>query len=174
VGPLLLLAGVSLALAQLFRASIPWPVAYRALFEEMAFRYGVDENLLHALAWHESDFNPNAIGAKNTNGTQDFGLFQINTANWPALGITGSNWKDPRESTRAAAMLLHSIASAHPGLSIMDTISVYNAGGSKVAGRVGGAKQQNDADGGFINPTYVADVYGKYLMVAGAALAPVR
>jgi len=182
LGPGLILvvaaAAAAAAIAQLFRASVPWPPAYRSLFEQMAGKYGVDENLLHALAWHESNLNPDAVGAKNTNGTTDYGIMQINSANFAALGLTTSTWRDPRVNIEGAAKLLRDIQrnadAAGSHLSLADTISVYNAGASKVRGRVGDAKQQEDADGGFINARYVAEVMGKYVMISAAAQAPVR
>ena len=171
MGPGLLLLAAGAALAQLFRASVPWPAPYRALFEEMAGKYGVDENVLHALAWHESGMNPNAVGAKNRNNTTDYGLMQINSANFAALGLTPATWADPRKNIEAAAKLLRDIGRT-PGLSVMDTLSIYNAGPTSDTRRPGTPKR--DDDGGYVNPAYVAAVYGKYLMVAGAALAPVR
>ncbi|HGJ5877625.1 MAG TPA: transglycosylase SLT domain-containing protein [Arsenophonus nasoniae] len=52
--------------------------------------YKIDPDLLRAIAWVESKYNPNAIG-KNNNNSIDIGLMQINSQNinyLKSLGIT--------------------------------------------------------------------------------------
>lgn len=48
-------------------------------FSKSASRYSIDKDLLLAIARTESNFNPNAIGPKNENGSYDIGLMQINS-----------------------------------------------------------------------------------------------
>ncbi len=39
---------------------------------------GVPVNTVFAVAWKESKFNPKSVSKKNTNGSRDWGLFQLN------------------------------------------------------------------------------------------------
>ncbi|WP_333893536.1 transglycosylase SLT domain-containing protein [Atlantibacter subterraneus] len=50
--------------------------------------YRIDPDLLRAIAWNESRFNPGAIG-KNTDSSIDVGVMQINSQHFPKLGTVG-------------------------------------------------------------------------------------
>lgn len=156
-------------LAQVTRASAPW--AYRGLFQRLAQQYGLDENLLHALAWQESGLNPTAVSAPNSNGTRDYGLLQINERNFASLGLTAVSALDPERNADAAARLL---ADLHRrGLSFFEVISAYNAG-AKDRDALTPGTQIRRPDGSYVNPAYVASVLGRYLWLQLAALAPVE
>lgn len=63
---------------------------HKDCIQKAAERYDVDPNLLKAIGAVESGFNASAIG-KNTNGTEDLGVMQINSSWLPKLhkyGIT--------------------------------------------------------------------------------------
>jgi hypothetical protein len=74
--------------------------AYPFCFEEAGALYGINPQILRAIAKVESNFNPRAVN-KNTNGTFDFGLMQINSSwaatlgkeRWNSLGDACSNAK---------------------------------------------------------------------------------
>ena len=68
-----------------------------ACWEDAATRYQVNSTLLYAIARTESGLNPQAIG-RNTNGTRDIGLMQINSAWLPALSQYGISERDLFES----------------------------------------------------------------------------
>ena len=57
----------------------------------------VDPNLLVSIAQRESGLDP-AIVHTNTNGTRDFGLMQMNEANFGLLGLTAQTALDPCQS----------------------------------------------------------------------------
>lgn len=57
-------------------------------FGEASRDYGVPETLLRAIAKVESGNNPSAVG-KNTNGSSDLGLMQINSSWLPTLSKWG-------------------------------------------------------------------------------------
>lgn len=54
-------------------------------FEEAGSLYGINPLILRAIAKVESNFNPAALH-RNTNGTYDYGLMQINSSWAPVLG----------------------------------------------------------------------------------------
>jgi len=80
-------ARVSVALS--LCAALP---AY-ACWEDAATRYQVSSALLYAIARTESALNPQAIG-RNTNGSRDIGLMQINSAWLPTLASHGIEERD--------------------------------------------------------------------------------
>jgi soluble lytic murein transglycosylase-like protein len=59
-----------------------------ACWDDAAQRYQVSSALLYAIARTESGLNPRAIN-RNTNGSRDIGLMQINSAWLPALATHG-------------------------------------------------------------------------------------
>jgi soluble lytic murein transglycosylase-like protein len=69
-------------------------------FDEAGAQYGINPQILRAIAKVESNYNPRAIN-RNTNGTYDFGVMQINSIwaatlgkeRWNALGDPCTNIK---------------------------------------------------------------------------------
>jgi len=71
---------------------LAWPaqaVPFKSCFKDASQRYGVDPQLLVAIAKTESSMNPNAVGPKNANGTYDMGIMQINSEWLPRLSKFG-------------------------------------------------------------------------------------
>ncbi|MBL8380975.1 MAG: lytic transglycosylase domain-containing protein [Burkholderiales bacterium] len=64
-----------------------------ACWDDAARRYNVSGDLLYAIARTESGLNPQAIG-RNTNGSRDIGLMQINSAWLPTLASHGIGERD--------------------------------------------------------------------------------
>ena len=64
-----------------------------ACWDDAALRYNVSGDLLYAIARTESGLNPQAIG-RNTNGSRDIGLMQINSAWLPTLASHGIGDRD--------------------------------------------------------------------------------
>lgn len=69
----------------------------QACWEAAAARYQVNSHLLYAIARTESGLNPQAIG-RNSNGSRDIGLMQINSGWLPALSQYGISERDLYES----------------------------------------------------------------------------
>lgn len=67
--------------------------AFDELFEKYSAQYNVPKELLIAIAQTESGFDPWATN-KNTNGTFDIGLMQINTVHLPKLRSIGLKAQD--------------------------------------------------------------------------------
>ena len=83
------------------------PTATHAFcFEQAGREYDIAPLLLWGIARTESGFNPNAIN-RNTNGTYDFGLMQINSS-WAAT-LGKKRWNalaDPCTNVRTGAWIL--------------------------------------------------------------------
>ena len=161
----LLLGGV--AVVELAHWAVPWPAAYRPLFERYA-KPGtrITPELLQAIAWKESGFNPRAVSPANANGTRDYGLMQINSANLAHFGLTPETALNPEASVKAAAALL---AELEPhARSVGDLFSMYNAGQ-----RPGGGPRHG-LDGAYVNADYVTDAYGKWLVLRLGSFAPIQ
>jgi soluble lytic murein transglycosylase-like protein len=80
----------------------------RACWEEAANKYGIDANLLYAIAKTESNLNPHALN-KNKNGSYDIGLMQINSTWLPTLrkyGLDEKQLYEPCTSIQVAAWIL--------------------------------------------------------------------
>lgn len=75
-------------------------------FEEAGQQYGINPQILRAIAKVESNFNPAAVNY-NTNGSYDFGLMQINSIWAPTIGK--ERWNslgDPCNSVKTGAWIL--------------------------------------------------------------------
>jgi Transglycosylase SLT domain len=77
-------------------------------FDEAGRDYGINPRILRAIAKVESNYNPRAIN-RNTNGTYDFGVMQINSLWYAVLGK--EKWKtlgDPCTNIKTGASILSS------------------------------------------------------------------
>jgi soluble lytic murein transglycosylase-like protein len=93
------------ALILLYTLLIP-SFACSFCFEEAGKLYDISPVLLKSIAKAESGFNPSA-SHRNTNGTQDIGLMQINSAWVSTLGLTsGELLADACLNVRAGAYIL--------------------------------------------------------------------
>lgn len=101
---------------------------FDALFEKYGQEYGVPAALLRTIAGKESSFNPNAVGATNSNGTTDYGLMQHNSRFHKERGIT--DWRDPEQSVKAAAALLKANLTLSNG-DMRQAVRRYNGSGPR-------------------------------------------
>jgi hypothetical protein len=69
-----------------------------------ASQYGVPYTLLAAIAYRESQFNPDAVSPPNPHGQVDSGLFQLSPGTQQGYNV--SNPLDATESARAASQML--------------------------------------------------------------------
>jgi soluble lytic murein transglycosylase-like protein len=75
-------------------------------FEEAGVEYGINPQILKAIARVESNFKPRAINW-NRNGTYDFGIMQINSSWYYTLGKEWwSTLGDPCSNIRGGAKIL--------------------------------------------------------------------
>jgi len=121
--PALLFACTTCPAAAQSTGVAPW----NTCFDAAARHYRLHPALLRAIARQESGMNPRAIG-KNTNGTLDLGLMQINTSWLPKLaraGISRERLMDPCTNIIVGAWVLHDAVSRH-GLS-WKAVGVYHS-----------------------------------------------
>jgi len=93
-------------LLALITVGVTWRDAYPFCFEEAGEMYGINPLVLRSIAKVESNFTPDVIN-KNSNGTFDIGLMQINTIWKPVLGE--QRWKnlgDACYNTKTGAWIL--------------------------------------------------------------------
>lgn len=85
--------------------------AFDHYFDEVGRSFGVPPNLLRAIAWNESTFDPNAYSenlnkAKTAVASVDYGLMQINGANLRRMRLTPEDAYNPKKAIEIAATLL--------------------------------------------------------------------
>lgn len=94
-------------------------------------KYNISPYLLWAIARHESGFNPHALN-RNSNGSEDVGLMQINSAWLPTLarfGIRREHLFDPCTAIDVGAWVLAQNVAVH-GYNWV-AVGAYNARSSE-------------------------------------------
>lgn len=112
-----------------------------------------------AIGLKESGLNPDLVSSVNSNGTRDYGMFQINGATLASLTPTfrklygrDPKWSDPHDNAVLQRMVL-----SGTGGSARHRVGAYNAGPTNADGAVGQA--------------YADDVLGNKLsLVLGAGM----
>lgn len=97
---------------------------YNFCFEEAAATYGIHPNLLWAIAYIESRFNPRAIN-KNKNNTYDYGIMQINSSWYNVLKNDWQYLSDPCYNIKVGAWILSNCIEKH-GYN-WEAVGCYNA-----------------------------------------------
>lgn len=97
-----------------------------------AAKYGIPPDVALAVAQHESSFNPQAVSAPNKNGTQDYGVFQLNTALLSDKGISPSQALDPAVNIDAGVSTLATYWQRYGG-DLPSVLGAYNAGPGAVS-----------------------------------------
>jgi soluble lytic murein transglycosylase-like protein len=121
----LLLIISSNSLTYLRAASNSTDLAFEECFKFSSERYGINLNLLKAIALTESNMNPNAINTKS----DDYGLMQINKFWLPILkqyGIFKEDLFDPCTNILAGAWILADSISRYGAT--WEAVGAYNAG----------------------------------------------
>jgi soluble lytic murein transglycosylase-like protein len=142
---------VSHLAAQAFPAPVPQYLA--AIINDAAKQYSVDPNLIAAMTYRESAFNPNAVSSRGAQG-----LMQLMPKTARALGVRDAF--DPRDNIFGGTKYLKTLLDRFHG-NVDLTLAAYNAGPELVA-KVGPNATQEAID-------YVAAVKSFY-QVALAAL----
>ena len=109
---------------------------YDVCFDRHAERFGLDADLLRAIAVVESGMRPHVDGAPLSGGTRDIGLMQINSSWLPSLsryGIALKDLRDPCTSIEVGAWILSDLVQRHGNT--WDALAAYNAACTQLKGR---------------------------------------
>lgn len=107
----------------------------KKLIQQIAIEVGVPVDLALAVAQHESGFNNIAVSPKNTDGSRDHGVFQLNDKYHKLKNVY-----DPEENIRYGIGMLKAGLDKNNG-DIAKTLSDYNAGPNAT----GKGRKQGDA-----------------------------
>jgi soluble lytic murein transglycosylase-like protein len=135
---------VSQLAAQAFPA--PMPKYLASIIGDAARTYGVDPNLIAAMTFRESAFNPNAVSSRGAQG-----LMQLMPRTAKALGVHDSF--DPRDNVFGGTRYVKTLLDRFHG-NVELTLAAYNAGPELVA-KVGPGATRESID-------YVAAVKSFY------------
>ena len=98
-------------------------------FVEAGKKYGIDPQLLWAIAKTESHLNPNALNQNNKNGSYDIGIMQINSIHlnelWTKYGISEDDLYNPRLNIHIGAKILKDCLNKHNN-NLINGITCYN------------------------------------------------
>ena len=114
----------------------PLSFSFYECFDISSKRYGIDVNLLKAIAFTESSMNPNALSKKNKNGTYDIGLMQINSSWFEKLrlrGIKKSELSDPCINIDVGSWILSENIKQYGKK--WNAVGIYNAGTGEGRGK---------------------------------------
>jgi soluble lytic murein transglycosylase-like protein len=114
---------VSQLAAQAFPAPMPQYLA--GIINDAARQYSVDPNLIAAMTFRESAFNPNAVSSRGAQG-----LMQLMPNTARALGVQNSF--DPRDNVFGGTKYLKRLLDRFHG-DVDLTLAAYNAGPELVA-----------------------------------------
>lgn len=114
----------TLGFSSLFAEALSDKPELSAIFKEASETYGVDENLLRAIAKAESDFNPNC-----TSRSGAMGIMQLMPETAKGLGVTDAY--DPRQNIMGGAKYISYMLDRYDG-NLQYALAAYNAGGGNV------------------------------------------
>ncbi len=102
----------------------PKEAPYAALIRQVAARYGVDEDLVHAIVEAESDYNPRCVSKAGA-----MGLMQLMPATARALGLSDP-W-DPAQNLDGGVRYLRQLIERFKDIDL--ALAAYNAGPNAVS-----------------------------------------
>lgn len=117
--------------------AIPGGWAWADCFAHHAARFGLEPELLRAIALVESGGRPHAVNGahQGRTGTRDLGLMQINSAWLPRLrrhGIQETDLFEPCTSIEVGAWVLSDLVARHGNT--WDAVGAYNAACTQLKG----------------------------------------
>lgn len=82
-----------------WRRDLPLDEIYQQYIYDKSVEYGLEYELLLAIAFHESNFDTSTTNTTNSNGTNDYGLFQVNSGNLKWVNDLSGQKLDVRNNT---------------------------------------------------------------------------
>ena len=144
----------------------------RELLEAIGARYSIDPDILHAIAWQESNVRQIGRDGELVRGRDgEVGMMQVlpdevrRDKEIETIGYRASQLEDIQTNVIAAAELWFTNR-ARAGNSIADLLSAYNAG-LRSDGSV-----KRDRDGGYVNDRYVTETFLKFVFLKVGSSAP--
>jgi soluble lytic murein transglycosylase-like protein len=113
---------------------IPVPQYLAGIINDAAVKYGVDPNLIAAMAFRESRFDANAVSSRGAQG-----IMQLMPKTARALGVRNSF--DPQQNIFGGTKYVKTLLDRFHG-DITMTLAAYNAGPELVAKAGPGATQE--------------------------------
>lgn len=120
------------------------------LIREAAERYGLPWELVSAVVWAESRYDPNAVS-----GTPDYGLMQVTASVCAAYGLNKDNRLDPAANLDAGCRILREKIDESGG-DLTIALMKYNEGD---------AGYLENIAAGIWSTKYTEDVLGKYYQI---------
>ncbi len=117
------------------------------LIREAAERYGLPWELVSAVCWAESTYNPYAVSS-----TPDYGLMQVTQSVMGSYGLTADNWMDPAANLDAGCRILREKIDESGG-DLTIALMKYNEGDAQALANMGA---------GIWSTSYTDSVLGKY------------
>jgi len=107
------------------------------MYDETARRYGYMPNLLRAVSWQESGFNPNIAPHLTKHGWVR-GLNQFLDSTGAQYGIDATNWREPALQIEALGQHLRKLGANSASMqSIYDALVKYHGGGPQSVDQLG-------------------------------------
>lgn len=120
------------------------------LIREAAERYGLPWELVSAVVWAESRYDPNAVS-----GTPDYGLMQVTASVCAAYGLNKDNRLDPAANLDAGCRILREKIDESGG-DLTIALMMYNEGDQGYIDNIAA---------GIWSTKYTEDVLGKYYQI---------
>ena len=127
-------------------------IPFESCFNSASARFGVGKQMLLAIAKTESSLNPNAIGPRNSNGTYDIGMMQVNSSWLPTLarlGISANDLRGACTNIHVGAWILAKNISVHGAT--WKAVGAYNASSTSKQLAYVSKVQQNYALVGYLS-----------------------
>lgn len=113
---------------RIFIFFIPILLTAESYYVQAGERFGLDPQLLWAIAYKESRHTPHIISKSNKNGSYDIGIMQINSSHLPRLkkqyGITKKDLLNPQINIFVGAEILKMCFDRYDN--IQNAITCYN------------------------------------------------
>jgi soluble lytic murein transglycosylase-like protein len=142
-------------------SQVVFSLPFNNCFKTASLKYGVEANIIRAVAVTESGMKANARGPLNSDGTYDIGLMQINSSWLDKLSVWGISEQmlfDPCVNVDVGTWILSDNIKRYG--KTWNAVGIYNVGTRK------------DAKGVRLKMEYINRVFSNYSGIVGMHSAP--